>query len=287
MGYVRFAALGDSVTHGVGDAVPTGWRGWARILAEALGGDHDVSFCNLAVSGAVVADVRHRQLAEALAHQPHIASLIVGINDTMRSTWDRARIRTELLETAAALDAAGAILLTVRFHDHGLVFGLPALLRRPLFSRIAFLNEVYAEIHATYGGLQVDLADRPEVFEREFWSIDRLHPSELGHRSLARCFGQGLNGLGYVHSLPTGDREGGYVPNWRTDVHWMLTEGVPWFGRRAKDLGPWAARLAVTEVRGLAPRPPLWPARPALAVPAPVRPGVQGLGNGVPAAAAG
>jgi hypothetical protein len=37
----------------------------------------------------------------------------------------------------------------------------------------------------------------------------------------------------------------------------MVTEGVPWFGRRAKDLGPWAARLAVTEARGLAQRPVL------------------------------
>jgi lysophospholipase L1-like esterase len=255
MGYVRFAALGDSVTHGVGDAVPTGWRGWARILADALGESHDVSFCNLAVSGAVTGDVRHKQLPEALAHQPHIASLIVGINDTMRSTWDRTRIRTELLETAAALHGAGAVLLTVRFHDHGRVFGLPALLRRPLFARIAFLNEVYDEIHATYGGIRVDLAEQPEVFEREFWSIDRLHPSELGHRSLARCFGEGLNAIGFVHALPGGTREGGYVPNWRTDLHWMVTEGMPWFGRRARDLGPWAARLAMTEARGLAQRP--------------------------------
>ncbi|TCJ30010.1 SGNH/GDSL hydrolase family protein [Nocardioides jejuensis] len=273
MGYVRFAALGDSVTHGVGDAVPTGWRGWARILAEALGESHDISFCNLAVSGAVVADVRHKQLPEALAHQPHIASLIVGINDTMRSTWNRERIRRELLETAAALHGSGAVLLTVRFHDHGRVFGLPAVLRRPLFARIAFLNEVYDEIHATYGGIRVDLGEQAEVFEREFWSIDRLHPSELGHRSLARCFGAGLNEIGFAHPLPSGDREGGYVPNWRTDLHWMVTEGVPWFGRRAKDLGPWAARLAMTEARGLAQRPVL-PARlPARRLPA-VRRGV-------------
>lgn len=255
MGYVRFAALGDSVTHGVGDAVPTGWRGWARILADALAESHDVSFCNLAVSGAIARDVRQQQLPEALAHQPDIASLIVGINDTMRSTWDRDRIRRELTETAGALHATGAVLLTVRFHDHGRVFGLPAVLRRPLFARIAFLNEVYDEVHAAYGGVQVDLAQQSEVFERGFWSIDRLHPSELGHRSLARCFGERLNEMGFAHELPTGDRDGGYVPNWRTDLHWMVTEGMPWFGRRAKDLGPWAARLAVTEARGLAARP--------------------------------
>ncbi|HSX68097.1 SGNH/GDSL hydrolase family protein [Nocardioides sp.] len=253
MGYVRFAALGDSVTHGVGDAVPTGWRGWARLLAEALGSSHDVSFCNLAVSGAVVSDVRTKQLPEALAHRPDIASLIVGVNDTMRSTWDRDRIRRELLETAAALHEAGALLLTVRFHDHGRVFGLPGVLRRPLHARIAFLNEVYAEIHGAYGGVQVDLGERSEVLERGFWSVDRLHPSELGHRSLARCFGERLHELGYDHDLPGHACAGGAVPTWRSDLHWMVTEGVPWFGRRARDLGPWAARMAVVEARGRAP----------------------------------
>ncbi len=253
MGYVRFAALGDSVTHGVGDPVAGGWRGWARILAEALAGSHDVSFCNLAVSGAVVSDVRTKQLPDALAHHPDVASLIVGVNDTMRSTWDRGRIRSELLETAGALHATGSLLLTVRFHDHGRVFGLPGVLRRPLHARIAVLNEVYAEIHAAYGGVQLDLAEQPDVLERAFWSVDRLHPSELGHRSLARCFGERLAALGYAHELPGHACEGGAVPTWRSDLHWMVTEGVPWCGRRARDLGPWAAPMAVVEARGRAP----------------------------------
>ena len=47
-GYVRFAALGDSTTAGIGDPTPVGWRGWARLLADALATTYDVSFCNLA-----------------------------------------------------------------------------------------------------------------------------------------------------------------------------------------------------------------------------------------------
>lgn len=251
MSYVRFAALGDSTTAGVGDPVPGGWRGWARILADSMASSHDVSFCNLAVSGAISGDVRHKQLPEAVRHRPDVASVIVGINDTMRSTWDRPRIREEILETVATLDELGAVVLTTRFHDHGRVFGLPGVLRRPLFQRIDFLNDVYDEAHATYGGLRVDLALTPEVWLREFWSVDRLHPSELGHRALARQFAGLLNERGFAFDLPTADRDGGYVPNWRSDVKWMVTEGAPWVGRRARDLGPWAARMAVSEARGL------------------------------------
>ena len=36
--YVRFVALGDSASCGVGDPTPGGWRGWARILADATRG---------------------------------------------------------------------------------------------------------------------------------------------------------------------------------------------------------------------------------------------------------
>jgi hypothetical protein len=53
--YVRFVALGDSASCGVGDPTPGGWRGWARILADAIAADHHVSFCKLAVPGATVA----------------------------------------------------------------------------------------------------------------------------------------------------------------------------------------------------------------------------------------
>lgn len=245
--YLRLAALGDSTTLGIGDAVPGGWRGWARLLADALGTTYDVSFCNLAVSGATAETVRAGQLADALAHRPDIASLIVGVNDTMRSTWDPHRVRDDLMTTAAALHGSGALLLTVRFHDHGAVFGLPGMLRRPLAARIEAVNRVYDEVHARYGGLRLDLATRPEVAYRQFWSVDRLHPSELGHRTLARCFADLLATEGLGCEPPGLEPEGGFDPSWRRDLAWMFAEGAPWVGRRARDLGPWAVRMALAD----------------------------------------
>jgi lysophospholipase L1-like esterase len=247
--YLRFAALGDSTTYGIGDVGPGGsqvWRGWARLLADAMGTTHDVSFYNLAAPGATSLTVRYGQLDPALAHKPDLASLIVGVNDTMRSTWDVRRIRRNLLETAAALHDGGATLLTVRFHDHGAVFGLPGVLRRPLWGRIEAVNEVYDEIHERFDTVRIDLADRPEVSTREFWSVDRLHPSELGHRALAHHYAELLNERGFRIELPSLERDGGYEPDLLSDLKWMVLEGAPWVGRRARDLGPWAARLAVS-----------------------------------------
>lgn len=246
--YLRFAALGDSTTVGIGDPAVGGWRGWARLLADALGTGYDVSYQNLSVSGATAATVHAAQLGPAVAHRPDLASLIVGVNDTMRSTWDAGRLRAQLLECADTLTGVGATLLTARFHDHGAVLGLPRLLRRPLFDRIERVNAVYDEIHATYGGLRVDLAQCAEVTTRGFWSVDRLHPSELGHRAVARRYADLLAAEGLVFEPPSVDRDGGYVPSWRSDLAWMVTAGAPWVGRRARDLGPWAVRMAVADV---------------------------------------
>jgi len=246
--YVRFAALGDSATHGVGDPADDGWRGWARILAGSIADYHDVSFCNLAITGATAADVRHNQLREALAHRPNVASLVVGLNDTMRSSWDSAQVHDDLLHIAASLADQGALLLTARFHDHSRVFRLPSRLARPLSRRIEALNAAYDEIHSTFGGLYVDLAEMPEIYDRAFWSVDRLHPSELGHRMLAIQFAMLLNQQGLGFGIPSPICTG-QTPSRLHDAGWLVTQGGPWLGRRAADLGPWIARRAVSEVR--------------------------------------
>lgn len=255
--YLRFAALGDSTTVGIGDPVPDehgraanrqrgSWRGWARLLADALAASYDVSFCNLAISGATTTVVRDEQLADAVAHRPDVASLLVGVNDTLRSSWDPVRVRDDLHHVAGSLHAIGATLVTARYHDHGEVLGLPGFLRRALTARIDVLNAAYDSVHEEYGGLRLDLAGRPELFRRESWSIDRFHPSETGHRALARAFGELLCAHGYDFVLPGLEPAGGFPPSWRRDMAWMVNEGAPWIGRRARDLGPWAARRAVS-----------------------------------------
>ena len=245
---LRFVALGDSTTVGVGDPVlGGGWRGWASILAEQLTRGRQVTLANLAVTGATVKSVRETQLAEAVRLRPQLASLIVGINDTMRSSWDAGRVRDDVFACVSSLVDAGATVMTLRFHDHGEVFGLPRVLRRPLWRRIEVVNDAYDAAHRTYGGLRIDLTAEPVVYQREFWSVDRLHPGELGHRRLAYAFVTGLRELGYDIEPPGLDPTGGQVPNTWRDLVWLATAGAPWLGRRARDLAPWAARMAVSE----------------------------------------
>lgn len=247
---LRFVALGDSTTVGVGDPVPHGeWRGWSRLLAGALAAGHQLRYANLAVSGATTVDVRLHQLQRAVDERPHLASVIVGVNDTMRSTWDPEQVRVDVLSCVGELTRVGARVMTLRFHDHGAVFGLPGLVRKPLWRRIEAVNAAYDEAHARYGTLHVDLAVEPVIYHRRYWSIDRLHPSELGHRHLAGLFARRLEGVGYDLTGPDPHPPDTARPHpWR-DAAWIAMEGVPWLGRRARDLVPWAAGLLRDEAR--------------------------------------
>lgn len=248
--YLRLAALGDSTTVGIGDPVPGGWRGWSRLLADALAASYDVSYCTTAVSGSTTSQVRAHQLADAVAHRPDLATLIVGVNDILRAGWDAERTRRDLLACAQELTDAGALLLTVRYHDHPTLVGLPERLRRPLSARLASVNAAYDEVHERYGGVRLDLDGCPEVLDRASWSVDRLHPSERGHRALARAYARLLAERGFRVSEPPLEPSGGLPRTWRRDATWVVVEGGPWMGRRARDLGPLAARAVWDGARG-------------------------------------
>src|SRR5689334_12854896 len=142
----RFAALGDSITVGMGDPAPG--RGWAALLASTL---PQPELHNLATLGALAADVERAQLPAATALRPDVASVVVGINDTLRGDFDPERTGLSVDRTVAALRVAGAEVLTVRLPDPGQMFGLPGALARPLARRMRAVNAAVDEVARQYG----------------------------------------------------------------------------------------------------------------------------------------
>jgi lysophospholipase L1-like esterase len=134
-----FVAPGDSITVGMGDPDPGGgWRGWAALLAASL---YQPDMHNLATLGALAADVERLQLPAATDLKPDVASVVVGINDTLRGDFDPRRTGAAVGRTVAALRAAGAQVLTMRLPDPGQMFGLPQALARPLARRMRAVNQ--------------------------------------------------------------------------------------------------------------------------------------------------
>ena len=109
----------------------------------------------------------------------------VGMNDTMRSDFDPARLFADLDQVVSALRAAGALVISVRHHEHHRVFPLPAFLRRALGARISALNDILDAVAARHRIAVVDLAHVPGIYSPAAWAIDRV--SQLRGVQPSRC----------------------------------------------------------------------------------------------------
>jgi len=251
-----FVALGDSITLGVGDPVrladPDGgpgrraWRGWATLLAEGL---CDPVLHIVAGNGACSHDVERDQLPRALQLRPDVASVVVGVNDTLRPNFDAERIGAAAAHTIGALRAAGAEVLTMRLPDPGRMLGAPGVFARPLARRAHQINAVMDQVAERFGTLHFDAAGDEVVYDPRMWAVDRLHPSERGHRHIARRFHELLAAAGYPVGAEPDAEPGNPPPTRVAEIAWLATKGTAWVMRRSTDLVPSLLGMALAEWR--------------------------------------
>ncbi|WP_083977140.1 SGNH/GDSL hydrolase family protein [Kitasatospora azatica] len=245
---LRFVALGDSLTEGVGSPAEGGWRGWSALLAPSLAAAPvRVEHHNLALSGAQAADLTDRQLPAALALDPHLAAVVVGGNDTLRAGFDIARTAAALDTTLGELRAAGAVLLTACLPDPGALLGLPGPLARPLARRMAAVNAVVHELSDRHQAVHLHLARLPWLSDRALLSADRLHPSPVGHLLIARHYHALLAAAGHRLGPEPTDLLAPPPPSRAADLWWLATRGTAWLARRSVDLIPGLLALAAVE----------------------------------------
>ncbi|CRK58093.1 probable secreted protein [Alloactinosynnema sp. L-07] len=212
------------------------------LLANAL----DAEIDNFSFTGARIGCVRERQLAPALLARPDAVILIAGMNDTLRSDFDPDQIQADLMHIVTTLNAQGAVVLLARYHDHARVFRIPGPLRRALQARITRLNQVIDDVVAATGAPCLDLDRLPGAYETSSWAVDRLHPSELGHRMLATGFADLLAGTGCAVPNPVSMVcEGGRPANKAEHIAWLIIKGIPWLWRRGRDLVPYAIGIII------------------------------------------
>lgn len=245
---VRFVALGDSLTEGVGDPVADGWRGWAALLAGGLA-EEPVKFTNLAVSGAQTREVLEQQTPAGLALRPDVVSVVIGVNDTLRCTFDIHAVAERLDKVYAAFTEQGATLLTACLPDPGSMLGLPGSLARPLARRQRAVNRVVHALSDRYGAVHLHAAEEAWITDRAMWSADRLHPGEQGHRQLAARFHSLLAEADRAVGVAPSPEPEFSAPTRSASLMWLATAGTAWVARRCTDLLPQLLRLAADEMR--------------------------------------
>ncbi|MFC8507807.1 SGNH/GDSL hydrolase family protein [Streptomyces sp. NPDC057411] len=235
--YLRYVALGDSQTEGVGDGDDTrGLRGWADRLAELVARDSpELRYANLAVRGRLSGQVRAEQLAPALALRPDLATVVAGVNDLLRPRFDADEVAGHLEAMFAALTAQGARVATLTFPD--LTRMIP--LARPVAPRIAAVNARIREVARTHGVTVVETGHHPVVTDPRLWSPDRLHAAPLGHARIAAAVAEALDLPGsdgsWSHPLPRPEARPATGPRAAVaELAWAASFLAPWLTRRLR-----------------------------------------------------
>ncbi|GLY08685.1 MULTISPECIES: SGNH/GDSL hydrolase family protein [Actinoplanes] len=228
---MRYVAIGDSFTEGLGDTLPDGTeRGWADLVAAgiAAGEGEPIEYANLAIRGRLLAPIVTDQLdaALALSPKPTLLSLNGGGNDMLRPGSDMTKL-IAMTEQAVqrCLDAGVRVLLLSGPDpsDH-LPFG--ASMRK----KGDQLTDTVAAFAADKDLTFVDMFHDKEIQKRQYWSSDRLHLNEAGHRRVASHV---LAKLGYPVEAHIVD------PNPQTrsivnELQYYREHVLPWINRRLR-----------------------------------------------------
>jgi len=229
---MRYVAIGDSFTEGVGDDQLDGSvRGWTDLLAAGLaaGEGTTVQYANLAIRGRLLEPIVTEQLdaALALSPQPTLLTLNGGGNDMMRPGGDMLRL-AELTEKAIqrCLEA-GVRMVLLSGADPSDRLPLGGVMRR----RGELLTQAVIDLVKRYDITFVDVFHDVEIRRPGYWSADRLHLNAAGHRRVA---GLVLEKIGYetaAHVIDPGPHESRRV---LAEARYYREHVLPWLTRRVR-----------------------------------------------------
>jgi len=202
-GFSRYVAVGDSQTEGLWDGDDTaGLTGFADRLAAMVDAHYPgLAYANLAVRGKQIRDVIHDQLPRALAMDPDLITVCIGMNDVTRPGPHFDGALAELDELHARLARSGATVTTTTFPDLARI--LPV--GRVLVPRVLRINDAIRAAADRHGFRLVDLYHAPSMTVPDTWSPDRVHGSPEGHRRFAEAAAEALGLPGSNHDWAESD----------------------------------------------------------------------------------
>jgi acyl-CoA thioesterase-1 len=179
---LRFVVMGDSTSIGQGANYEQGIA-WGS--AEYLAKNHIVELTNAGVSGARVADVQAKQLAQAVSVKPDVVLLAIGANDVTHLTA-LSTVRTSIVAIITQLQAANP---NVRI----ILTGSPAMGSVARFApptqwlaaaRVRQVNAVFADVAQQKHAVLLPLAQKTaHAFKHDpsLYAADNFHPNARGY----------------------------------------------------------------------------------------------------------
>ncbi|ROR96375.1 lysophospholipase L1-like esterase [Salana multivorans] len=225
---VRYVAIGDSFTEGVGDEVAGTPRGWADLVAAGLADRHgEIDYANLAIRGRLLRPIATTQVDQVLALDPLPTMVTIngGGNDMLRRGMDAATLLGLIRTAAARVADAGIEPVLLAGPDPSARLPMPALVH----DRGAELTDGVAALAEETGTRFVNVFADEEIREPRYWSADRLHLNPHGHRRAADLV---LAGLGIPQPARGSVPPLAARPRLVDDAAFYGRYVLPWLGRR-------------------------------------------------------
>lgn len=244
----KFVVMGDSAAAGVGDAAFDGiYKGWGHYLFQSI--PRLKEYHNLSRPGARVAEMSSIQLEIALDIKPDLVIFICGGNDVLRNNFNPLEMHSQIIKTIKKLEEIECDVFAMNLHQPSRIIPLPKILKKVLDRRVKALNLIYEDLEKNHGLKLLNIQNIEEVYDKQIWHVDRMHPNRIGHQKLATYFGKLLRTSGYrvqpifIDSPSRSSK----LSNWK----WMIRKGTPWFVKRSVDLFPVIIFLSICELLGL------------------------------------
>jgi acyl-CoA thioesterase-1 len=168
--------------------------GYVRDLWNDLGPQRP-RIVNVGISGNRAVDLRERWATDVLAHEPHLVSVLIGINDTWRRYDEDDPTSTEEFEAAyrailepvrAKLVLVEPFLLAVKEEQHEW--------RDDLDPKIEVVRRLAREFDALLVPADVEFNRHAESVGATTLADDGVHPTAAGHQLLADLWRQTVLG---------------------------------------------------------------------------------------------
>lgn len=235
IGFSRYVAIGDSQTEGLWDGDDTiGVIGFADRLAAMLDVRYPgLRYANLAIRGKRVIDVLEDQLPRALAMEPDLVTVCVGMNDVTRPGRAFTNAMADLATLYQQLADSGATVVTTTFPAVAKMLPIGRLIG----VRIQQVNTVIRGAADRHGFGLVDLYNAESMNETSNWSHDRMHASTRGHMLFADAAAEALKLPGSNHDWALPSREeirDGFWQRMYAQAQWTRGLLLPWIWRHAR-----------------------------------------------------
>ena len=226
---VRYVAIGDSLTEGLGDESVKerqGPGGWADRLAALISQESlDFGYANLALRGCNTRKIE-LQANRALELAPSLVTIMTGANDLMNLHSRIEDLEARITAIAARFCSLGAQVVLVTLIDPNHV-SLAKVMRKRAKLMSQLINRVGAKLSLSV----VDLNNFDEFSDVRYWSQDLAHFSAIGHKFIANQVANKL-GLKHRYEMPSIEEIKHPVETLAQKLNWVFSEALPFISRR-------------------------------------------------------